>query len=226
MNITRRLGLGSTILAMLSLAALPAEAQEVTRLPETTHDSVGLDTGLENAFIARATYAHRFAPDTPIDPRLYARATLPFVAPDLGDWAVDAGLRITPLEWHDFRFSVLGGPTLLKTSNEAFSATALGVGGTLLFGYESARWGLLLEGGYDQFLSTYISHSDAYREAFYADAKDGWYALSGSKARGGLRGGARLGDFEIAARAGINTTGTFHSISPPFYVTLGTSYAF
>jgi hypothetical protein len=225
-TLCRYLSLAFTVLAALALLATPANAQEATRLPETTHDSVGLDTGLENAFIARATYVHRFTADSPLDPRLYARATLPVVAPDLGDWGFDAGLRITPLAWRDLRLAVLGGPVLMRTSTDAYSATGFGLGATLLAGYESARWGLSLESGYEQLLSTYISHTDAYRETFYADAKDGWYALSGGRARAGLRGGARIGAVEIAARAGLNTTGRLAAMTPPFYFTLGTAYAF
>lgn len=218
--------LSLSVLAALLFVGSQASAQEATRMPETRDNSVGLDTGLENAFIARATYAHRFDTATKLEPRLYARATMPFVGPDLGDWAVDAALRITPLEWKDLRLSVLGGPVLRKTSTDTFSATGFGLGGTVLAGYESARWGLSLEGGYEQMFSTYISHTDVYREVFYADAKDGWYAMSGSKAHGGLRGGGRIGNVEIAARAGVNTTGRLEAMTPPFYFTLGTSYSF
>jgi hypothetical protein len=115
---------------------------------------------------------------------------------------------------------------LRRSSNEAFSATGLGIGATVIVGYEGPRWGLSLEGGYQQFLTTHISHSDVYRETFYADAKDGWYGLSGSAARAGLRGGIRIGAVEIAARAGVNTTGQLQAVTPPFYFTLGTSYVF
>lgn len=72
------------------------------RWPESARQSFGVDAGLESAFIARATYAHRvdlgFSPDA----RLFARATLPVVTP--------------------------------------FSATGMGVGGTVLIGYEGDRW--------------------------------------------------------------------------------------
>ena len=226
MNTTLRCTISISTLALLTLTVIPASAQEVTRLPETTKNSVGLDTGLEGAFIARASYQRRLDREMRSDPRIYARATLPFVTPDLGDWAVDAGLRITPLEWRDFRLTVLGGPLLRRSSNQSFSGLGLGVGATMLAGYESHRWGLSLEGGYDQFLGTYLSHTDAYRETYHANAKDGWYALSGSTARAGLRGGARIGSFEIAARAGLNTTGELRPTNPPWYFTVGTSYAF
>jgi hypothetical protein len=68
--------------------------------------------------------------------------------------------------------------------------------------------------------------SDLYKDTFYADAKDGWYALSGSVARVGIRGGARVGAFEIFARAGFDSTGQLHSLTPPYYGTIGTSCAF
>jgi hypothetical protein len=215
----------SIIVTILALAA-PASAQEATRLPETTRQSVGLDTGLEHAFVARATYAHRLDLGFWKDARLFGRATLPFVMPDLGDWAVDGGLRATPIAWGDFRLALLAGPVLRNAVNDSFSSTSLGVGMTALFGYEIARWGLSAEAGYEQMLTTHLSHSDVYRNAVYAGAKDGWYALSGNTARGGLRGGVRFDTFEIFARAGVNTTGQLHADNPPFYVTLGTSYAF
>jgi hypothetical protein len=65
-----------------------------------------------------------------------------------------------------------------------------------------------------------------YRTTFYADAKDGWYAMPGSTARVGLRGGVRFGATEIFARGGLEATGQLHAITPPFYATLGSAYAF
>jgi hypothetical protein len=220
MNITLRCFFAMAIL--LSTGA--ARAQEVTRLPDTTSNAVGLDTGLEGAFVARATYTHRFA--TGPDARLYARAVLPFVTPDLGDWAIDGGVRVTPLEWGDLRLSLLGGPVMRRAHNDAFSSTALGFQTTLLAGYEGQRWGLMAEAGYEQLLATYQDHEAAYRETYYANAKDGWYAFTGSTLRAGLRGGARFGSLEVGARAGINTTGELSAATPPLYLTIGTSYVF
>jgi hypothetical protein len=215
----------SIVVTMLALAA-PASAQEVTRMPEGSRQSFGLDTGLEHALIARAKYVHRIDLGALSDARLYARATLPFVTPDLGDWAVDGGLRATPIAWGDLRLALMVGPVLRNTATATFSATALGAGATALFGYESARWGLSAEAGYEQMFATNLRHTDLYRDHVYAGAKDGWYALTGGTARGGLRGGVRFDAFEIFARAGVNTTGQLHAQNPPFYFTLGTAYAF
>lgn len=214
-----------TTVALLSLSA-PARAQEVTRLPLDATRSLGVDAGLESAFIARATYAHRVDLGFFRDTRIFARFTMPFVTPDLGDWSIDGGLRTTPLAWGDLRLALLAGPVLRNSVNDMFSATATGIAVTVLFGYEGPRWGLSAEGGYEQILATNVRHSDEYRELGYAGAKDGWYAISGATARGGLRGGVRFGSFEIVAKAGLESTGKLNSINPPFYGTLGSSYAF
>jgi len=220
-----RCSIALTILSALAFAT-PARAQEVTRMPDAAKQSVGLETGLENAFIARATYAHRVDLGFTPDARLFGRFTLPFVNPDLGDWGVDFGVRASASVWGDLRFSLGVAPLLRRSVNEVFSATAAGIGATALLGYESASWGLSAELGYEQVLATHLSHSARYRDTTYADAKDGWYSITGSTARAGLRGGVRFGSVEIGARAGIETTGRFHALTPPFYFTLGSAYSF
>lgn len=216
------------VLFILAIVALPlgAAAQEVTRWPDSAKQSFGVDAGLESAFIARATYAHRvdlgFAPDA----RLFARATLPIVTPDLGDWELDAGLRATVLRWGVLRAAVLAGPFLRNTMNVLFNATGMGVGATVLIGYEGDRWGLSVEAGYEETLVTDLHNSDLYRDTYFASAKDGWYATTGGAARVGLRGGLRVASIEIYLTAGIAATDAFHATVPPFYATLGSTYAF
>ena len=214
-----------TLLALLTIAR-PASAQEVTRMPDDARHSLGLEAGLESAFFARATYNHRLDLGALEDPRLFARFTMPVVAPDFGDWGIDLGMRATPLSYRNLRAAVLVGPLLRHAENDLFAATAIGVEGTLLLGYEGRRWGLSAELGYQQMLTTYLRHSDLYRHVSYAEAKDGWYAITGSTAHAGLRGGVRFGSVEIAARAGLDATGEFHQTMPPFYVSLGGAYAF
>jgi hypothetical protein len=221
----------SLCLAFFALAALlfaptTARAQEATRLPDASRRSVGLEAGLEHAFIARAVYTQRVALGGLRDARIQARFTLPVVTPDLGDVSLDGSLRATLLAWGDVRLALLAGPVLKVSSNRVFTGASFGVGATLLVGYEGPRWGLSAEAGYEQTLTTYIRHSDLYRQVSHADARDGWYAFSGSTARVGLRAGVRLGSVEISARGGIDATGQFHSILPPYYATLGGACAF
>jgi len=210
----------------LVLVSGRALAQEVTQPPEAARQTVGLEAGLDNAIIARLTYAHRLDLGVLRDVRVYARSTMPVATPDLRDWSLDAGLRATVIAWGDLRIAFLVAPVMKSTSNDLFSAVGLGLGETMLFGYEGARWGLSGEIAYEELFTTHVRHSDLYRQVGHAGARDGWYAFSSTTAHGGLRGGARIGAFEIVARAGINTTGELHSVIPPFYATLGTTYGF
>lgn len=220
-----RTSIALAALAILSSSA-SASAQEVTRMPEDARHAVGLDVGLESAFVARATYAHRvdlgFVPDA----RLFGRYTLPIVNPDLGDWSLDGGVRATPVALGDFRLALLLGPVIRNSVNDVFTSTAVGMSATVLAGYEGPRWGISAEGSYEQILTTHLRHSARYREEAFPDAKDGWYSITGSTVRGGLRGGARFGAVEIWLRAGLDATGRFHALAVPFQATLGGVYAF
>jgi hypothetical protein len=213
------------VLALFSLAA-PASAQQVTRLPEGSKNAVGIESGFESAFAARGMYTRRLDLGILKDERFFARFTMPMVSPDLRDWSFDAGLQATLLSRGDFRFAVLASPVVRSTKNELFSATAIGIGATALIGYEGSRWGLSAELGHEQLFASHLSHSDVYRDTGYAGAKDGWYTTTGSTTRGGLRAGVRFGELEIAARAGMAATGFFQPAGPPFFFTLGGSYAF
>lgn len=221
----RTLVSSSIVVALLGLAA-PSSAQQVTRMPDGPRNAVGLEGGFESAFIARATYVRRLELGLLRDERLVSRFAMPILSPDLGDWAIDGGLQATALSSGDFRLAILVGPAVRNTSNDLYSATAMGVGATALLGYEGARWGLSVELGHEQMLTTHLRHCDRYRDTAYAGAKDGWYAFTGSTTRAGLRGGVRFGAVEIVARLGAGGTGHFQPANPPFYFTAGASYAF
>jgi hypothetical protein len=225
MKTNLKLGLIVATFATLALAA-PASAQEVTRMPDEKPQSVGLEGGLDAAFIARATYVHRVDLGFLRDARIYGRFTLPFLALDPGQWAVESGLQATPVAWGDLRLALLAGPVVRNSTNDLFSSTAIGANATILFGYEGPRWGLSGEAGFEGIFAAYLQQSAVYRDTFYAGAKDGLYAKPGSTARAGLRGGVRFGSFEIAAKGGMDATGQLHSLMAPFYATLGSSFAF
>lgn len=215
-------------LAALALLAAPstARAQEATRMPAASRQSIGLELGLDHAFIARVTYARRVTLGPLPDARVHVRFALPVVLPDLGEMSLDGALRATLLAWRDLRFSALAGPLVKVSSNDVFVGATLGVGATLRFGYESERWGLQAEAAYEQMLCTYIHHTDLYRQVSFAGARDGWYAFTGSTARVGLRAGVRVGALELTARGGIDATGRFNALLPPYYATLSGAFAF
>lgn len=216
----------SAIAVTLFALAAPAGAQQATRLPEGSKNAVGVETGYESAFAARGSYTRRLELGLLKDERFFTRFTMPMATPDLRDWSFDAGLQATVLSRGDFRVAVLAAPVVRSTKNDLFSSTAIGVGATALAGYEGARWGLSAELGHEQLFASYLSHSALYRDTAYAGAKDGFYGTTGSTTRAGLRAGVRFGELEIAARAGMAATGFFQPAGPPFFFTLGGSYAF
>jgi hypothetical protein len=206
-------------------AALPARAQQVTNLPAGTQQSVGIEGGLESAFIARGTYVHSI-PGLLRDATVYARFTWPFASPDLADFAIDAGIGATVVGSGNWKVELLLGPVVRNTSNQLFSATAVGLRSELLAGFRSDRWGLLADVGYEQILATELRHSDLYKDTIYAGAKDGWYSITGGTFQFGLRGGGRVGRVELYGAAGAITTDQVKLQLPPFYATLGSAYAF
>lgn len=215
-------------LVLVAAVALtkPAAAQEVTRMPEGKRHSVSLDGGLDGAFVVRAGYSYQLGIRSLPDATFTARFALPVVLPDLGDWGLDLGLRASVARWRSLRLAFQVGPTFRMNDNELFTAFAAGVSATMLAGFEAEHWGLSLETTYEQMLATYLRQSDLYRETYAEGAQSGWYALSGSRALLGLRGGGRIGPVELFAKAGVDATGLFHSITPPFYATGGVGFAF
>ncbi|HEY5676271.1 MAG TPA: hypothetical protein VI356_24090 [Myxococcales bacterium] len=209
-----------SLFAALAIA-LPAAAQEVTNLPDGARQSVRFDLGLQSALVYRASYSRQIGSGM-----LYGRFTLPAAGLDFRDFAVEAGGQATALASGDWKLNVAFAPVLRMTDNNLFSATALGVRGTVLPGYQSSRWGLMAELGYEKILATRLKHSAKYRSAGYALAKDGWYSLSGGTLQAGLRGGYRFGRVELSAAAGVLASEGLNAVVPPFYGTLGTAYAF
>ncbi|HEY6909212.1 MAG TPA: hypothetical protein VI356_07575 [Myxococcales bacterium] len=201
--------------------ALPAAAQEVTHLPDGALQSVSFDLGLQSALVYRAAYSRHIGSGL-----LDGRFTLPAAGLDFHDFAVEAGGQVTALAAGSWRLDVAFAPTLRLTENNLFSATALGVRGLLLPGYQGERWGLMAEVGYEKILATRMKHSSLYRSVGYAGAKDGWYSLTGGTLQAGLRGGYRIGRVELTLAAGVLTSEGLNEVMPPFYGTLGTSYAF
>jgi|SRR6267142_803619 len=209
-----------SLFAALAIA-LPAAAQEVTNLPQGTRQSVSLDLGLQSALVTRASYSRHFGSG-----QLYGRFTLPSASLDFRDFAVEFGAQTTALASGNWKLQVAFAPVLRMTKNDVFTATALGLKGALMPGYQGDHWGLMLELGYEKMLATHLNHSSLYRSAGYSGARDGWYSLTGGTLQAGLRGGYRIARVELSAAAGVLASEGLNPVTPPFYGTLGSSYAF
>lgn len=204
-----------------------ASAQEVTHLPTGKDNAIGLGTGFDSAMIARLGYTYRLRPSFwDHDVLLQSAFTMPIATPDFADSRLETGLRTTVVAYKNLRLQLGLDAVLHNTSNVAFSANGLGAAVELLPGYQSEHWGLMAELGYEKMFASHIRPSDLYLERGYAGAKSGWYADTAGNFRLGLRGGGRIGAFEISGRVGVTASEQGSPNLPPFYGTLGGAFAF
>lgn len=196
-------------------------------MPEGKDHAVILEAGLDSAVAASAGYAYRWQPSFwKQDILLYGKLGVPAAELDLDDSSVELGARTTLIGRGNLRLQVAFGPVVRNTETVLFSANSLGVHAELLPGYQSSRWGLMAELGYEKMLLTNLRNSDLYEDTFYSDAENGWYGDTAGTIRIGIRAGVRIGSLQLSARLGAMASerGTPHL--PPFYGTIGTSFAF
>lgn len=213
-------------LATLGIATA-GSAQHVTQLPARTTHAVGIEGGLDSAMVFSAGYSYRLRPAVwQYDVLFQGSVTVPFAGFDPSDSRLQVGLRTTAIAYGDLRLQVGLGLHTHSTSNVAFSARGIGAHFTLLPGYQSERWGLMAELGYERIIASYVSASERYKRLGYAEAQEGWYGSTGGNIRLGLRGGARVGPVELSARLGIQASEGGNPGFPPLYATVGIAYAF
>lgn len=153
---------------------------------------------------------------------LKADFTWPLMAPDLRDYRVRLGARINAYEYKQFQLPVHLNLVVRGTENTAATAVGFGTDLSVMPGFYSTTWFLAAEVTWDQQWSTYIEHSDAYREYGYADAKDGWYRISSYKFRYGARIGMLIRKrVELLLRGGFEQDGKWDTETPPIYAVLG-----
>jgi len=208
-------------------ASSPAWGQEATNMPAGTRHAITVDAGLDSAMATSAGYTYRLrAGFWKHDILLYGKLTLPAGDLDLDDNAVEAGIRTTAVAYGNLRLQIALGPVLRNTESNLFAANSLGFQTTLLPGYQSERWGLMAEIGYEKMLATNLRHSQLYRDTFYPEAENGWYGNTAGTVRLGLRAGLRIGAVQLSMRAGVVSSEGGNPHLPPFYHTVGLSHAF
>ena len=204
-----------------------AHAQQATNMPADTRHAVSVEAGLDSGVALGLGYAYRWRPSFwKHDILPYGRFGFPVAGFDLADSSLEAGLRTTLWAYGNLRLQLTLGALLRNTKNRLFSANAIGLQTTLLPGYQSERWGLMAELGYEKMFATNLRHSELYKETFYSEAKSGWYSDTAGTFRLGGRAGVRIASVHLFVRLGtlLSEGGALHL--PPFYGTLGAAYVF
>lgn len=195
---------GALALAAVMLSPLAARAQEVNLSRIADDDAtnqVQLRTGAEYGFVASVGYARAVSL---LDRRflLTGDVTLPWAGLDASDYRVRIGALAPIIGTRHWRLAGTIAPTVRGTDSASGRMTSIGADLGLQGGYYARHWFVAGEGGFDWAASTYLEHSDEYRQYVYADARDGWYAMSAGNIRGGLQAGASFSRYDIVLRAG------------------------
>jgi hypothetical protein len=205
----------------LFFLAHAARAQEVNlaRLGDPSANHVQLTTGAEYGLVAGVGYA-RAVPLAGRTVLLGADLSLPWAHLASGDWRARA-TALAPIAGGDgWTLAGMLAPVLRESSSDADRMWGLGLDLGVLGGYYAPGWFVSSELGFDWEIATHISHSDAYRQLVYADARDGWYSTPGGNFRLGLQAGLSFSRYDLVLR-----TGRLRSIQgdgPPMFPFYGT----
>ncbi|MBL0178680.1 MAG: hypothetical protein IPP98_06065 [Gemmatimonadetes bacterium] len=157
-------------------------------------------------------------------------------------FGVEAGVVAGDAELRDFRVRLSGDVQLMQrgafrlvasatfitrgTRNTSFRAVNFGsdIGATA--GVYRRGWFVAGEIGFDKAIITHLTHTQEYRDQYYADARDGWYLNNGGTGRLGLMTGTSLGAAELMLRAGVGRTQGGEPLTAPAYLTVGVGFGF
>lgn len=93
-------------------------------------------------------------------------------------------------------------------------------------GYYKKTWFAAAEITYDKFILSYIKSSDFYREAYFAEVKDGWYKNTGGNFHFGVMGGKTFKNSELNFKMGLILTERLNTILVPYYARIGYRFMF
>lgn len=207
--------------AVMTVAASPVGAQEVnlSTLDDGEANRVYVRTGAEYGFVAGVGYARTM--------RLFDRTlllsgevTAPWANVDESDGQGRVGVLVPIVASRRWRLAGSFAPTVRGTKNELGRMGGVSADFGLTGGWYARRWFVAGELGFDWAISTYVAHSDQYRQNVYPDARDGWYYGAGGNVRTGLQTGASFGKFDVVLRmGGLRDVGGEAPLLP-FYGTL------
>ncbi len=143
---------------------------------------------------------------------------------DLRDYRVRLGGELQVMQRGAFRVAASAAFMTRGTSNTVFRAINFGSDFGVTAGVYHHGWSVAGEVGFDKAIITHLKHTQAYRDQYYEDAKDGWYLNNGGTARLGVRMGSHIGSAELLLRAGIMRTQGGETLTAPGYLTLGVGF--
>jgi hypothetical protein len=212
-------------LLLSALVANDTAAQWNLARFDAGRNRVYTSVGLDPAVITTVGYA-RVVPVAGHDFQLAGDVGVVSAGVDARDFRARVDLQSAVLQWRSLRLA--GSATFITrgTENSIYRGINLGADITGTAGVYRPRWFAAGQFGKDKAIITHVTHTDYYRDFFYADAKDGWYLDAGGTFHYGVVAGVALGNAELVGRAGFLRTEDFNDLTPPMYLSLGLGFAF
>jgi len=127
-------------------------------------------------------------------------------------------------------FEIRGGvnPALILLKTKTTKMTSIGTDFHVFSGFINNKWNCGLELTYNQIFSTYIKHTDIYKESVFENVADGWYKMTAANIKIGILIKRTINRYDIFLNGGITKTGRFNDYIyvPPIYTVIGMNYRF
>lgn len=145
---------------------------------------------------------------------------------DVRDYRARLNGRVQLAQYGALRLAASAAAITRGTSNDVFRAVNFGADLGAIAGLYKRGWFVATEIGFDKAIVTHFTHSQLYRDQYYAEVKDGWYADNGGTWRLGVTSGVAIGRTELMVRAGVPRTQGGESLPLPGYLSLGMGVRF
>jgi hypothetical protein len=111
---------------------------------------------------------------------------------------------------------------------ETETMSSLGLDFHVFTGFTNELWNTGIEVIYNKMFTTYIKHTDVYRDNVFADAKDGWYKNTAANIRIGVLVNRKINNFDVFFRGGLSKTAKFNDylFVPSYYAHIGGNFRF
>lgn len=205
-------------------------AQERSGILNAKEQSVGIAMGLDYSILPISlsykrgfdlfNYKYPFTAGVDV--------TIPMYSFDLNDIRVRIITDMTLFRKKNFEIRGGINPVFVNVKMETETMSSLGLDFHFFTGFTNEKWNTGVEFQYNKIFSTYIKHTEIYRDNVYGEAVDGWYKNTASNIRIGILVNRSIKKFDVYLKAGSSTTGNFkgYLFVPTIYTELGLNFNF
>lgn len=157
-----------------------------------------------------------------------ADMTIPVFDFDLADSRLRLYLKTTLIEKQNFFLNFQFGPNLVNSSLQTQSMQTISADFILSPGIHAGNWSFSADLWYNHSISSYIKHTEKFKDLVYADVVDGWYYGTSSNIRVGATIVRSFKKIDISLSGGVSKTGQLKNylFVPSMYTIFSVGYKF